>query len=89
MADLVRTQAFCGITEGRAGRPALFDAVELGGDELVGVDGVFGDCQPEGLGESSKFSKVCSASLFAMCSGSGNSMSASLLGDIEIMALLV
>jgi len=51
MADLVRTQAFCGITEGRAGRPALFDAVELGGDELVGVDGVFGDCQPEGLGE--------------------------------------
>lgn len=51
MADLIVAHAFCGFTERRAGWPALLDAVELRGDELLGVDRVFGDCQPEGLGE--------------------------------------
>lgn len=39
------------IRQKKAGWPALLDAVELRGDELLGVDWVFGDCQPKGMGE--------------------------------------
>ncbi|MND84259.1 hypothetical protein D3C80_761470 [compost metagenome] len=37
--------------EWRARGPAFLEAVELGGDELLAVDWVFCDRQPESLGE--------------------------------------
>ncbi|MNP80349.1 hypothetical protein D3C76_1784280 [compost metagenome] len=51
MDELVRAQAFRGVMEGRARWPAFLDTVELRRDELLGIDWVFCDCLPEGLGE--------------------------------------